>query len=91
MSVLFIAWQDPHSHHWVPVGKLTHERDSFRFTYTRGAKKMTPAFQPFGRMTDLKKSYRADNLFPCLLTAFSLNHVLNINHTYSGLDCKTGM
>ena len=64
MSVLFIAWQDPHSHHWVPVGKLTHERDSFRFTYTRGAKKMTPAFQPFGRMTDLKKSYRADNLFP---------------------------
>lgn len=64
MSVLFVAWQDPDSHNWIPVGKLTHEQGSYRFEYTRGAEKMSPTFQPFGRMTDLRKSYLADDLFP---------------------------
>ena len=63
MKALFVAWQDEKSRHWQPVGRLTREGGIYQFVYTRGAEAM-PNFRPFGRMQDLHKVYRSEELFP---------------------------
>jgi len=63
MKSLFVAWQDPESRQWTPVGRLSHDDDQYRFVYTQGAEK-SPHFTPFGRMKDLKAEYVSDELFP---------------------------
>lgn len=62
-KALFIAWQDPQSRSWFPVGRLTLENHSYQFAYTRGAKE-SKRFLPFGRMTDLNAVYVSKELFP---------------------------
>ena len=64
MKALFVAWQDPKTRSWAPVGRLTHDEGLFRFVYTRGAKDMGKSFQPFGAMRDLNSSYVSELLFP---------------------------
>lgn len=63
MKALFIAWQDKTTRRWAPVGRLSREDGVYRFVYTRGAEE-TPHFRPFGRMLDLHKSYKSEELFP---------------------------
>jgi hypothetical protein len=63
MKTLFVAWQDPMSREWIPVGRLTHERGYYRFQYTRGSKQ-SKNFEPFGWMRDLTKEYISEDLFP---------------------------
>ncbi len=63
MKELFIAWQDPATRQWVPVGKLSQSDSGYLFHYTRGAKAF-PNFVPFGRMTDLNVRYVSDRMFP---------------------------
>lgn len=63
MKALFVAWQDSKSRKWAPVGRLTQEDGFYRFVYTRGAEEIKD-FQPFGRMMDLHKVYKSEDLFP---------------------------
>ncbi len=63
MKALFIAWQDKTTRRWAPVGRLSRENGVYRFVYTRGAEE-TPNFRPFGRMADLHKAYKSEELFP---------------------------
>lgn len=63
MKALFVAWQDAESRRWAPVGRLTQEDGIYRFVYTRGAE-VIPNFRPFGRMQELDKAYRSEELFP---------------------------
>lgn len=63
MKALFVAWQNPNTRAWVPVGRLTHENGVYKFVYTRGAKE-AEGFTPFGRMVNLDASYVSDVLFP---------------------------
>ncbi len=63
MKTLYIAWQDPKSRSWTPVGKLTREDDAYRFVYTKGAEQFSN-FRPFGRMNDLHTAYVSNELFP---------------------------
>jgi len=65
MKSLYLIWQEPETQSWLPVGKLTYNRDKqvYQFTYTKGAEK-SPRFIPFGRMTDLHKPYFSIELFP---------------------------
>ena len=63
MKVLYLAWQDPDSREWLTVGKLSVDRDIFRFVYTKGATR-SKNFIPFGSMRDLHEVYKARNLFP---------------------------
>lgn len=63
MNVIFVAWQDPGSRLWAPVGRLSKDDHKYKFVYTRGAKE-APNFQPFGRMQDLYSAYTSDELFP---------------------------
>jgi hypothetical protein len=63
MKALFVAWQDPRTRRWLPVGRLTYEAGTYKFVYTRGAKESS-AFTPFGRMVNLDAAYVSDALFP---------------------------
>src|SRR5712691_11405148 len=63
MKALYLAWQDPASREWLPVGRLTYENKRYRFVYTSGAKK-SKNFFPFGRMRDLESVYESTDLFP---------------------------
>jgi len=63
MKKLYIAWQDPVEKHWLPVGQLTFNGESYLFVYTKGALK-TKNFLPFGRMSNLNVAYESTELFP---------------------------
>jgi len=63
MKSLFVAWQDPESKLWAPVGRLSRDDEQYRFVYTHGAKELSN-FTPFGRMTDLRAEYVSEKLFP---------------------------
>jgi hypothetical protein len=65
MKTLFLAWQDPRSRRWFPVGKLSYKKDEgiYRFVYTKGAK-VAPNFMPLGHMKDLTAIYESEELFP---------------------------
>jgi len=63
MKALFIAWQDPKSREWGPVGRLTREDEKYHFVYTDGANKL-PNFIPFAAMKDLYTEYVSEELFP---------------------------
>ncbi|AUB83497.1 hypothetical protein THSYN_22790 [Candidatus Thiodictyon syntrophicum] len=63
MKRLFLAWHDPESSRWLPVGQLSRDRDDYRFVYTKGAEE-SENFLPFGRMTNLHAVYVAKELFP---------------------------
>ena len=62
MRTFFIAWQDPDTRGWRPVGRLTFEKGLYRFVYTKGAKAKN--FTPFGRMTKLELTHESSELFP---------------------------
>lgn len=63
MKALFVAWQDPSTRRWIPVGRLTYGDGTYKFVYTRGAK-VSKYFTPFGRMGDLEAAYVSNVLFP---------------------------
>lgn len=63
MKSLFVAWQDPESRKWAPVGRLSRDNARYHFVYTHGAESL-PNFTPFGRMNDLHVKYVSDKLFP---------------------------
>lgn len=63
MKIFYIAWQDPETRRWQPVGKLTFENNLYRFVYTKGAL-AAKNFVPFGVMKDLTSTYESSELFP---------------------------
>ena len=66
MKTLFLAWQDPNSRTWFPVGKLTSEGGLYYFSYLRGAiqAKEQADFQPLWSFPDLYHCYSSAELFP---------------------------
>jgi len=63
LNVLYLAWQDPQSRQWFPVGKLSSEGGIYRFVYTKGAE-LSKNFIPFGFMQDLHAVYKPEALLP---------------------------
>ena len=63
MKGLYLAWQDPQSRQWFPVGKLSFEASVYRFVYTKGAT-FSKHFTPFGFMQNMHEVYRSRDLFP---------------------------
>jgi hypothetical protein len=63
VKVLYLAWQEPESRQWYPVGKLTFDKGIYRFVYTKGSM-LSKNFLPFGSMRDLYEVYRSPDLFP---------------------------
>lgn len=59
---LILAWRNPSSRTWTPVGILEYKTGFHYFRYTHGAKDKD--FTPFGQMLDLKSLYKSEELFP---------------------------
>ncbi len=66
MKTLFLAWQDPNSRTWFPVGRLTHEGEIYYFSYLQGAieAKDNANFQPLWSFPDIHHTYSSTELFP---------------------------
>jgi hypothetical protein len=63
MQDLIVAWQDPESREWLPVGRLGRVDEGYYFVYTEGAKKSSK-FEPFGWMQDITSAYVSKDIFP---------------------------
>lgn len=65
--ILFLAWQDPESRQWFPIGRLDAEGSSasYRFRYTRGVKRaQRESYFPLSmEFPHIGKDYRSKNLF----------------------------
>jgi hypothetical protein len=66
LKTLFLAWQDPDSRTWFPVGKLTREDGTYNFSYLQGAIQAGEKanFQPLWSFPDFYISYSSIELFP---------------------------
>jgi len=66
MKTLFLAWQDPESRAWFPIGKLTFDGTQYQFVYTQGAAmaQLKCEFQPLLAFPELNKVYQSIHLFP---------------------------
>jgi hypothetical protein len=68
MKSVFLAWQDPASRRWLPIGRLVHDSTTgaYQFAYTKGAETAAKeyAFQPLASFPQLDRSYESNTLFP---------------------------
>lgn len=66
MKTLFLAWQDPDSRSWFPIGRLTFDGTEYQFVYTNAAKDAQKKcrFQPLQSFPHLDEVYKSLKLFP---------------------------
>jgi hypothetical protein len=66
MKKLFLAWQDPKSRHWFPIGQLTFNGKNYQFVYTHGVKKAQAEsnFQLLHSFPERDRVYTSSELFP---------------------------
>lgn len=60
---LVVSWQHPENRLIQPVGFLSYDRETYRFTYIRNALRIR-GFQPLLGFRDMRHEYRSDELFP---------------------------
>lgn len=63
---LFLAWQEPKSRSWFPIGRLTFDGGQYKFVYINGAQdaQQEHGFQPLHSFPELTKEYTSVELFP---------------------------
>jgi hypothetical protein len=66
LKTLYLAWQDPVSRCWKPVGRLTFDGKMYQFVYTRGAQEAARecGFEPLLAFPEFDKVYESTELFP---------------------------
>jgi hypothetical protein len=66
LKTLFLAWQDPGSGSWFPIGLLTFNGKEYRFSYTKGVleAQLKCGFGPLLSFPDFNKVYTSEKLFP---------------------------
>jgi len=66
LKTLFLAWQAPTDHQWLPIGRLTFGGGCYRFVYLQGASKAERlhGFRPLLSFPSLSEVYESDELFP---------------------------
>ncbi|GAB4180097.1 MAG: HIRAN domain-containing protein [Coleofasciculaceae cyanobacterium] len=65
-KTLFLAWQDPISRLWFPIGRLTNDGAKYQFVYTQGVKEAQEkcSFEPLPSFPRLDEVYASTELFP---------------------------
>lgn len=65
-STLYLAWQDPRSRLWFPIGRLTFEDKQYHFVYLKGAieAQKKGGFEPLLSFPELSRKYTSTELFP---------------------------
>jgi hypothetical protein len=62
---VFVAWQDPETRTWFPIGRLSYDGHQFEFIYTKGVldARKRAAFQQIHGLPDINAVYTSDSLF----------------------------
>lgn len=65
-AFIFLAWQDPQSRRWFPVGRLWREGTDYRFGYLQGFSDAAreAGLAPLPSFPEPGKVYASENLFP---------------------------
>ncbi len=65
-KTLFLAWLDPNSRFWFPIGRLTFDGGIYKFVYTQGASlaQQQCGFEPLSSFPQFDKVYTSTQLFP---------------------------
>jgi hypothetical protein len=63
MEKLYLAWRNPDTTSWHPIGLLTKQERLFRFRYLRGAQSAAE-FTPLASFPKLDVVYESEELFP---------------------------
>jgi hypothetical protein len=63
---LFLAWQNPETRHWFPIGLLTFDGEYYGFSYTNGVEKARAEsnFQLLHSFPEVDKIYKSKTIFP---------------------------
>lgn len=63
---LFLAWQDPNSRSWFPIGRLQFDGEQYKFVYTHGVRdaQRKSGFAPLHSFPELTREYTSVELFP---------------------------
>jgi HIRAN domain len=66
LKTLFLAWQNPVSRAWFPIGRLTFDGGLYRFGYIQGAvtAQQEGNFEPLWAFPELDQVYESLELFP---------------------------
>ena len=66
MKKLFLAWQDPKSRYWFPIGQLNFDGKKYHFVYTKGVTQAQAesGFQLLHSFPDPDRIYSSSELFP---------------------------
>lgn len=66
--LLYVAWQDPESSAWFPVGRVNFDGELYSFCYTQGLEqaKATKNFPGLPQFADPYRVYHSSGLFPFL-------------------------
>lgn len=66
--LLYVAWQDPESSAWFPVGRVEFDGELYSFCYTQGVEqaKATKNFPGLPQFVDPYRPYHSVELFPFL-------------------------
>ncbi|WP_254173143.1 DNA-binding protein [Planktothrix pseudagardhii] len=64
-KTLFLAWQDPNSRFWFPIGRLTFDGATYQFVYTQGVKEAQEksGFTPLSSFPRFDEVYTSTYLF----------------------------
>ena len=65
MKTLFLAWRDPYSRSWYPVGRLNVVEQGYRFVYLKGVQSaLNAGFCLFPSFPNVNSTYVSSDLFP---------------------------
>jgi len=66
LKTLFLAWQDPNSRFWFPIGRLTFDGETYVFVYIQGVKEAQKkcGFEALTSFPHLNEVYTSIYLFP---------------------------
>ncbi|MEO1378161.1 MAG: DNA-binding protein, partial [Cyanobacteria bacterium J06635_10] len=66
MKTLFLAWQDPNTRKWFPIGRLTYDGEEYQFLYVRGAIEAQAecGFNSLYSFPKFYKVYKSKIIFP---------------------------
>ncbi len=66
MKTLFLAWQDPNTRTWFPIGRLTYDGEEYQFSYVRGALQAREqcGFNALYSFPEFNQVYKSTIIFP---------------------------
>jgi hypothetical protein len=63
MKTVYVAWRNPLTTAWYPIGRIQQTEDMYHFVYLKGAQ-LADGFKPLIQFPDFETLYQSSTLFP---------------------------